>query len=86
MKFTGSEVAIRASSRTIRQKVPFTAAGKVFLGLGVSLPARPTSSVPAARKVNSQETALETIDEPNEKAAVGCIRLEQTQSSPITHQ
>lgn len=32
---------------TMRQKVPFTAAGMVSRGFGVSLAARPTSSVPA---------------------------------------
>ena len=37
---------------TIRQKVPFTAAGIVSRGLGVSEAAKPTSSVPAEGRVN----------------------------------
>ena len=38
---------------TIRQNVPFTAAGIVLRGLGVSEAARPTSSVPAEKYVSA---------------------------------
>lgn len=41
---------------TTRQKVCLTAAGRAFLGLGVSEAARPTSSVPAKEKAAETNT------------------------------